>query len=62
VTELRLLESAEHTGEEYPGEEGNSGFEEERCLLGNDTMLIGLMPPKRPKTFTSPHDVVSHKT
>ena len=61
VTELRLLDAAENLGEKYRGEDislrRGTGFGEEGCLLGNDTMLIGFMPPKRRKTFTSPHDV-----
>jgi hypothetical protein len=62
VTELRLLESTEHLGREYPWDDislrNDSGFEEERSLLGKATMLIDLMRPKRRKTFTSPHDPV----
>lgn len=56
VTGLRLLESAEYAGEDI------SGFEEERRPLGNDTMVIGLVPPERRRTFSGPHDVASHKT
>jgi hypothetical protein len=56
VTGLRLLESAVYPGEDI------SGLEEERWLLGNDTVVIGLMRWKRRKTFVSPHGGVSHKT
>ena len=62
-----MLQTAERLGQEYPGEDisllrGTAVLEEERRLLGNDAMLIGLIPSKRRKTFTGPHDVVSHKT